>query len=65
MKSKACCLYIDIRGNNRKGNENIELTLTKSISDLTKFKLNFLKEQDKYELNFFEQMESQKPFKFF
>ena len=56
LKSKTCGLYIGIRVNNRKENENIELTLTKSISDLTKFKLNFLEEQDKYELNFFEQL---------
>ena len=56
LKSKVCGLYIGIRVNNKKGKESIELLLTKSISDSTKFKLNFLEEKDKYELNFFEQL---------
>ena len=56
LRSKIYGLYIGIRVNNKKGNESIELSLTKSISDLTKFKLNFMKEEDKYELNFFEQL---------
>jgi hypothetical protein len=43
-----------IRVNNRKWNESTELLMTKSISDLIKFKLDYLEEEDKYELNFFE-----------
>ena len=56
LKSKVGGLYLGIRINNRKGKDNKELVLTKSISDLTKFKLNFLEEEDKYELHFFEQL---------
>ena len=56
LKSKFGNLYMGIRVNNRKGNESTELLMTKSISDLTKFKLNYLEEEDKYELNFFEQL---------
>ena len=55
LKSKKGNLYIGIRLNNNP--ESIkELILTKSTSDLTRFKLNFLDEEDKHELHFFEQL---------
>ena len=56
IRSKKYNGYLGIRLNNEK-NERI-LVLTNSISDLTKFKLNFLDEIDKYELHFFEQLNS-------
>ena len=56
LKSKFGNLYMCIRVNNRKGKESNELLMTKSISDLIKFKLDYLEEEDKYELNFFEQL---------
>ena len=37
-------------------NNNKELILTNSMSDITIFKLNCLDEEDKYELNFFQQL---------
>ena len=54
IKSKKFNLYLGIRLNNTKHKSS--LVLTNSISDLTKFKLNFLDEIDKYELHFFEQL---------
>ena len=56
LKSKKEGLYIGIRVNSRIENQRAELLMTKSISDLTKFKLNYLEEEDKYELHFFEQL---------
>lgn len=55
IKSKKVNEYIGIRLNNNEVN-NVELVLTNSLSDLTKFRLNFLDEEDKYELHFFEQL---------
>ena len=55
IKTKKGLQYIGIRLNNNDIN-NRELILTKSLSDLTRFKLNFLDEEDKYELHFFEQL---------
>ena len=40
----------------RNDNNCKELILTSSMSDITRFKLNCLDEEDKYELNFFEQL---------
>ena len=56
LKSKFGNVYIGIRINYRIGKESTSLLMTKSISDLTKFKINYLEEEDKYELNFFEQL---------
>ena len=56
LKSKGGEFYIGIRVNNRKEKESAKILLTRSISDLTKFKLNYLDEEDKYELHFFEQL---------
>ena len=56
LKSKIGGQYLGIRLNQRKGKESTQLLLTKSISDLTRFKLNFLEDEDKYELHFFEQL---------
>ena len=53
IKTRKGGLYIGIRLNN---NNSKELVLTKSMSDLIRFKLNFLDEEDKYELHFFEQL---------
>ena len=50
--SKKCSAYIGIR----KENKNKELVLTNSMCDITVFTLNCLDEEDKYELNFFEQL---------
>jgi len=55
IRSKKVNEYIGIRLNNNETN-NVELVLTNSLSDLTKFRLNFLDEEDKYELHFFEQL---------
>ena len=52
--SKKYSAYVGIRIKNE--NNNRELILTNSMSDITKFKLNCLDEEDKYELNFFEQL---------
>ena len=52
--SKKINAYIGIRIRN--DNNFKELILTNSMSDITKFKLNCLDEEDKYELNFFEQL---------
>ena len=46
--------YLGIRLANEKNSK--ELILTNSMSDITKFKLNYLDEEDRYELNFFEQL---------
>lgn len=46
--------YLGIRLRNE--NNNKELILTNSMSAITKFKLNCVDEEDKYELNFFEQI---------
>ena len=54
IKSKKYNVYLGIRLNNDK--KKSFLVFTNSISDLTKFKLNFLDEIDKYELHFFEQL---------
>ena len=54
IKSKKYNVYLGIRLNNEQKQQT--LVLTDSISDLTKFKLNFLDEIDKYELHFFEQL---------
>ena len=55
IKSKKFNVYLGIRLNSDK-KEQTSLVLTDSISDLVKFKLNFLDEIDKYELHFFEQL---------
>ena len=55
IKSKKFNVYLGIRLNSDK-KEQTTLVLTDSISDLVKFKLNFLDEIDKYELHFFEQL---------
>ena len=52
--SKAFGVYIGMRIRN--DNNCKELILTNSMSDITRFKLNCLDEEDKYELNFFEQL---------
>ena len=52
--SKKYSAYIGIRLRNE--NNNKELILTNSMSNITKFKFNYLDEEDKYELNFFEQL---------
>ena len=54
IKSKKYNIYLGIRLNNELNSRS--LVLTNSISDLTRFKLNFLDEIDKYELHFFEQL---------
>ena len=46
--------YLGIRIKNE--NNTGELVLTNSIADITKFKLNCLDEEDKHEVNFFEQL---------
>ena len=56
LRTKIGGSYIGIRIKNINGKENRELLMTKSISDLTTFKLNYLDEEDKYQLNFFEQL---------
>ena len=57
IKAKKCGEYIGIRYNNNSiESSSHELVLTKSQYDLTKFKLNFLDEDDKYELHFFKQL---------
>ena len=55
IKSKKYNVYLGIRLSYDK-KEQSSLVLTDSISDLIKFKLNFLDEIDKYELHFFEQL---------
>ena len=52
--SKTFGVYIGMRIRN--DNNCKELILTSSMSDITRFKLNCLDEEDKYELNFFEQL---------
>ena len=52
--SKKFSLYLGIRIKNENNSE--ELTLTNSIADIIKFKLNFLDEEDQYEVNFFNQL---------
>ena len=52
--SKRYDAYIGIRITNE--NNYKELILTNSMSDITVFKLNCLDEEDKYELNFFQQL---------
>jgi hypothetical protein len=52
--SKRYDAYIGIRIMNE--NNKKELILTNSMSDITIFKLNCLDEEDKYELNFFQQL---------
>ena len=47
-------MYIGMRMRN--DNNYKELILTNSMSDITRFKLNCLDEEGKYELNFFEQL---------
>ena len=47
-------IFIGIRIKNEDNNK--EITLTNSMCDITKFQLNCLDEEDKYELNFFEQL---------
>ena len=56
IRTKIGVSYIGIRIKNLEGKESKQLLMTKSISDLTTFKLNYLDEEDKYELNFFEQL---------
>ena len=56
LKSKIGGQYIGVRINQIKEKESTQLILTKSISDLTRFKFNFLVDEDKYELHFFEQL---------
>ena len=54
IKSKKYNLYLGIRL--KSDTNNRSLILTNAMSDLTKFKLNFLDDIDKYELHFFEQL---------
>ena len=58
LKSKKGNFFIGIRFTRSSDNSRDiqELILTKSTSDLTRFKLNFLDETDKHELHFFEQL---------
>ena len=55
IRAKIGMKYIGI-GLSNSSSESYELVLTNSLYDLTKFKLNFLEEEDKYELHFFEQL---------
>ena len=54
LYSQKFSAYIGIRIRNE--NNNKELVLTNSMSDITRFQFNCLDEEDKYELNFFEQL---------
>ena len=54
IKSKKYNLYLGIRLSSDTNRRS--LILTNAMSDLTKFKLNFLDDIDKYELHFFEQL---------
>ena len=54
FKSKKYLSYLGIRTKN--GNNCGELVLTNSIADITRFKLNCIDEEDKHEVNFFEQL---------
>ena len=50
--SRKCSAFIGIKNDNK----NKELVLTNSMCDIFEFKFNCLDEEDKYELNFFEQL---------
>ena len=52
--SKKYMSYLGIRIKN--ADNSGELTLTNSIADITRFKLNCIDEEDKHEVNFFEQL---------
>ena len=54
IKSNKYSSYIGIRLKN--DNNCGELILTNSIADITRFKLNCIDEEDKHEVNFFEQL---------
>ena len=54
IRSKKYLAFLGIRTKNEKNSG--ELILTNSIADITRFKLNCLDEEDKHEVNFFEQL---------
>ena len=56
VRIKKFSSYIGIRIGNENGKNHNELILTNSLSDIIRFKLNCIDEEDKYELHFFEQL---------